>query len=110
MPDYDFKRIVTHNDFDGIVSGAICSLVSGCDHFVFTGPNSIARAEVSVGPSDVVTDLPYPLDCGMWFDHHPGNLDAVKLTIDGSIVTHYLYTEREIREAGSHEHETLDHQ
>ncbi len=79
MPDYDFKRIVTHNDFDGIVSGAICSLVSGCDHFVFTGPNSIARAEVSVGPSDVVTDLPYPLDCGMWFDHHPGNLDAVKL-------------------------------
>ena len=79
MPDLEFNRIVTHNDFDGIVSGAICSLVTGCDHIIFTGPNSIARAEVSVGPSDIVTDLPYPLDSGMWFDHHPGNLDAVKL-------------------------------
>lgn len=79
MTDLEISRIVTHNDFDGIVSGAICSLVTGCDHIIFTGPNSIARAEVSVGPSDIVTDLPYPLDCGMWFDHHPGNLDAVKL-------------------------------
>ncbi len=79
MADLEFKRIVTHNDFDGIVSAAICSIASGVNHVIFTGPNSIARAEVSVGPADIVTDLPYPLDCGMWFDHHPGNLDAVKL-------------------------------
>ena len=29
MSDLEFSRIVTHNDFDGIVSGAICSLVPG---------------------------------------------------------------------------------
>jgi len=79
MSDFESDRIVTHNDFDGIVSAAICSLALDCDRVIFTGPNSIARAEISVGPSDVVCDLPYPLDCGMWFDHHPGNLDAVKL-------------------------------
>jgi len=79
MPETAFGRIVTHSDFDGIVSAAICSLATGCGRVIFTGPNSIARAEVSVGPSDIVCDLPYPLDCGMWFDHHPGNLDAIRL-------------------------------
>lgn len=79
MTDMEFDRIVTHNDFDGIVSGAICSAALRCDRIIFTGPNSITRAEISVGPSDVVCDLPYPLDCGIWFDHHPGNLEAVRL-------------------------------
>ncbi len=79
MSEEVFDRIVTHSDFDGIVSAAICSLATGCDRVIFTGPNSIARAEISVGPSDIVCDLPYPLDCGMWFDHHPGNLEAVRL-------------------------------
>ena len=73
------ERIVTHGDFDGLVSAAICSRAEGCDRVVFTGPNSIARAEISVDSRDIVCDLPYPLEAGMWFDHHPGNLEAVKL-------------------------------
>ena len=79
MTDMEFDRIVTHSDFDGIVSAALCSEALGCERIIFTGPNSITRAEISVGPSDVVCDLPYPLDCGIWFDHHPGNLEAVRL-------------------------------
>ena len=79
MSEYDFDRIVTHSDFDGIVSAALCSAVTGIDRVIFTGPNSIARAEIATGTSDIVCDLPYPLDCGMWFDHHPGNADAVRL-------------------------------
>jgi hypothetical protein len=75
----EFDRIVTHSDFDGIVSAAICSSAFEIDRVIFTGPNSIARAEISTGPSDIVCDLPYPLECGMWFDHHPGNLEALKL-------------------------------
>jgi len=74
-----FDRIVTHSDFDGIVSAAICSSAFDIGRVIFTGPNSIARAEISTGPSDIVCDLPYPLECGMWFDHHPGNLEAMKL-------------------------------
>ncbi len=74
-----YDRIVTHGDFDGIVSAAIASAALGCDTFVFTGPNAIARAEISVGPRDVVCDLPYPLECGLWFDHHPGNREALAL-------------------------------
>jgi len=69
----DYDRIITHGDFDGVVSGAICSFVLGVDTFIFTGPGAITRAEISIGTRDVVCDLPYPLECGLWFDHHPGN-------------------------------------
>jgi hypothetical protein len=74
-----YDRIITHSDFDGVVSGAICSFVLGIDAFVFAGPGAITRAEVSIGPRDVVCDLPYPLECGLWFDHHPGNREALAL-------------------------------
>lgn len=73
------ERIITHNDFDGVVSAALCSAAYRCDRFVFTGPNAIARAEISITTDDVVCDLPYPLECGLWFDHHPGNREAVRL-------------------------------
>jgi len=75
----DFERIITHHDFDGLVSAAICSRVTGCGRFVFTGPNSIARAEISIDERDIVCDLPYPLQCGLWFDHHAGNAEALRL-------------------------------
>lgn len=74
-----FERIVTHGDFDGLVSSAVCSYAEGCERIIFTGPNSIARAEISIDSRDIICDLPYPLEAGMWFDHHPGNLDALKL-------------------------------
>ena len=79
MDDHRFDRIVTHGDFDGVVSAAVCSAALGIEDVVFTGPGSIERAEITVGAGDIVTDLPYPLECGMWFDHHPGNLEALGL-------------------------------
>jgi hypothetical protein len=75
----DYDRIVTHGDFDGVVSAAIASFALGCERFVFTGPGAITRAQISVGPRDVVCDLPYPLECGLWFDHHAGNREALAL-------------------------------
>jgi hypothetical protein len=73
------ERIVTHTDFDGVVSAAVCSLGLSCERFAFTGPVSVGKAEMPIGTGDAVCDLPYPLECSMWFDHHPGNLEAVRL-------------------------------
>jgi hypothetical protein len=75
----EYDRIITHGDFDGVVSGAICSSVFGCDAFVFAGPSAITRAEISIGSRDIVCDLPFPLECGLWFDHHSGNREALAL-------------------------------
>jgi len=71
-------RIVTHDDFDGIASAAIAGHVLKIDRFAFAGPRTIAESRISVSGTDVVCDLPCPSECGMWFDHHEGNLEDLK--------------------------------
>ena len=78
MPN-PWGKIVTHTDFDGVVSAAICSFSLGIEDVVFTGPLGIGQNRVPISNRDVVCDLPYPLECGLWFDHHPGNLDELIL-------------------------------
>ncbi|MBW2149415.1 MAG: hypothetical protein JRI22_20655 [Deltaproteobacteria bacterium] len=81
------RKIVTHNDFDGIVSAAICSRALDVHRVMFTGPASITRSQVPIDTGDIVCDLPYPLACGLWFDHHAGNLEELKLrNIDPSSI------------------------
>jgi hypothetical protein len=75
----ELNSIVTHNDFDGVGSAAICAWAFDIEDVRFAGPMTISRAEIPITKADIVCDLPYPLECGMWFDHHTGNLDEVKL-------------------------------
>ncbi len=72
-----YNKIVTHNDFDGIVSASLCSWVLKIQRVIFTGPLTIARSQITITEKDVVCDLPYPLQCGLWFDHHEGNLQEL---------------------------------
>jgi len=72
------NRIVTHDDFDGLVSAAISARALKINNFFFTGPRSITESRVRTDSKDVVCDLPFPADCGMWFDHHPGNLEELQ--------------------------------
>jgi len=73
-----YQSIITHNDFDGVVSAAICSFIFKIDRIYFAGPNNIARADLTITENDIVCDLPYPLECGLWFDHHEGNLQELQ--------------------------------
>jgi len=70
-----FKRIITHSDFDGVASAALCSHTMNITIITFTQPRIISDALISLTTEDIVCDLPYPLECGMWFDHHEGNLE-----------------------------------
>ena len=74
----NYESIITHNDFDGVASAAICSYIYKIDTIKFAGPNNIARSEITITERDIVCDLPYPLQCGLWFDHHEGNLHELK--------------------------------
>ncbi|MGZ3589342.1 MAG: hypothetical protein ACXU99_01655 [Thermodesulfobacteriota bacterium] len=74
-----YDKIVTHNDFDGIVSASLCSRVLEIQKVIFVGPMTIARSQITITEKDVVCDLPYPLQCGLWFDHHEGNLQELAL-------------------------------
>jgi oligoribonuclease NrnB/cAMP/cGMP phosphodiesterase (DHH superfamily) len=74
-----YDKIVTHNDFDGIVSASLCSWALKIQKVIFAGPLTIARSQITITEKDVVCDLPYPLQCGLWFDHHEGNLQELAL-------------------------------
>ncbi len=74
-----FNRIVTHDDFDGVASAALTGYFMQIGRVAFAGPGDIQNARVSTGLSDIVCDLPYPLQCGLWFDHHEANLEEVRL-------------------------------
>jgi hypothetical protein len=78
-PDRErYEKIVTHNDFDGIVSASICAWALKVERILFAGPVSITRSKITITGRDVVCDLPYPLECGLWFDHHEGNLQELE--------------------------------
>ena len=74
-----YEKIVTHNDFDGIVSAALCAWALKVDRIRFAGPVTITKSQMIITEKDVVCDLPYPLECGLWFDHHEGNLQELEL-------------------------------
>jgi oligoribonuclease NrnB/cAMP/cGMP phosphodiesterase (DHH superfamily) len=48
------------------------------DRVLFAGPQAINRSQITITEKDVVCDLPYPLQCGLWFDHHEGNLEELQ--------------------------------
>ena len=79
LPLEEYDKIVTHNDFDGIVSASLCSWALKIQKVIFAGPLTIARSQITITEKDVVCDLPYPLQCGLWFDHHEGNLQELAL-------------------------------
>ena len=75
----ELTRIITHDDLDGVVSAAVVSIATGIDKFYFTGPVAIQQGRIPTSESDIVCDLPCPIRVGMWFDHHPGNLEDLRL-------------------------------
>jgi hypothetical protein len=72
-----YESIVTHNDLDGVGSAAVCSWAYAVNRIVFAGPVDVQGARVPVTAHDIVCDLPYPVECGLWFDHHQGNADEL---------------------------------
>ena len=74
-----YEKIVTHHDFDGLVSASLCSWALKVDRIRFAGPLTILKSQLTITRKDVVCDLPYPLECGLWFDHHEGNLQELEL-------------------------------
>lgn len=74
----DYEKIITHNDFDGIVCASICAWALRIERVTFAGPLTITKSLITITEKDVVCDLPYPLQCGLWFDHHEGNLQELE--------------------------------
>ncbi len=75
-------RLITHRDFDGMVSAILLKQMEQIDKIIFTTPNVIYRNKIYISKHDIISDLPYNKKCGMWFDHHITNKN--NLNIKGS--------------------------
>ncbi len=69
-------RLVTRGDFDGLVCGVILTIALDIDSFLLAKPHEIQENVFSISKNDVIANLPYHSDCGLWFDHH---INEVKL-------------------------------
>lgn len=63
-------RLVTRADLDGLTCAVILSMKERIDDIFLVHPQDITDKTVDIGPDDVLANLPYHPNCGMWFDHH----------------------------------------
>ncbi len=63
-------RLVTRGDMDGLTSAVIITQKEPIDEVVLVHPQDITDKKVPIGPGDILANLPYHPDCGLWFDHH----------------------------------------
>jgi len=65
-----YLRIVTHTDFDGVISALLVRELLDIDEVVFAEPWMLQQKQFPVRKGDVIVDLPYGEGCSLWFDHH----------------------------------------
>ena len=67
-------RIVTRPDFDGIVCAVLLRMAENIDtDILWVEPNEIQKGQAEIFDNDIMANLPYSPECGMWFDHHISN-------------------------------------
>ena len=67
-------RIVTRPDFDGIVCAVLLREAENIDRdILWTEPDEIQKGQVNIFKDDIMANLPWSPDCGLWFDHHISN-------------------------------------
>ncbi len=68
--------ILTHTDFDGVVSASLLSLATNIDFIRFISNKQIWYENLT--GEEVISDLPCPWKCQLWFDHHESNISEMK--------------------------------
>ncbi|MEV6927549.1 exopolyphosphatase [Dactylosporangium sp. NPDC051485] len=63
-------RLVTRSDFDGLVCAVLLRQLDLIGDITFVHPKDVQDGSVDVGPTDILTNLPYAAGAHMVFDHH----------------------------------------
>jgi len=67
-------RIITRPDFDGIVCAMLLKKALNIEKdILWVEPGEIQKNKISISQNDIMANLPYSPDCGIWFDHHISN-------------------------------------
>lgn len=63
-------RLVTRGDLDGLTSAVIITMKEAIDEIVLVHPQDITDKRVQITKNDILANLPYHPEAGVWFDHH----------------------------------------
>ncbi|MCB0280183.1 MAG: exopolyphosphatase [Calditrichaeota bacterium] len=64
-------RIVSRPDFDGIICAVLLKDTEDITKdTLWVEPNDMQKGLIQIESDDIVANLPYNRNCGMWFDHH----------------------------------------
>jgi hypothetical protein len=63
-------RLVTRGDMDGLTSAVIISLNEEISDVELIHPQDITSGRAEIRTDDILINVPYHPNCGMWFDHH----------------------------------------
>ena len=63
-------RLITRGDLDGLACAVIITTHEKISNIVLVHPQDIADRRVKIQSDDIIANLPYHPDCGLWFDHH----------------------------------------
>jgi nanoRNase/pAp phosphatase (c-di-AMP/oligoRNAs hydrolase) len=63
-------RLVTRGDLDGLTSAVLLYEMENIDQTELIHPQDITDKKFIVRNTDILANVPYHPECGMWFDHH----------------------------------------
>jgi hypothetical protein len=63
-------RLVTRPDLDGLTCAVLLSHCESVDSVELVEPQEITDRRVAISANDILANLPYHPDCGLWFDNH----------------------------------------
>ena len=63
-------RLVTRGDLDGLTCAVIITSREEIDDILLVHPQDVTERRADIRPGDVVANLPYHENAGLWFDHH----------------------------------------
>jgi hypothetical protein len=63
-------RLITRGNLDGLVSAVLISTVEDIKTIELVHPKDISDHKINITEIDIIANLPYHPDCGVWFDHH----------------------------------------
>lgn len=72
-------RLLTRSDFDGLVCGVFLSEKKIVDEFKFIHPKDLQHDTIEVTANDVLANVPYHKNCGLWFDHHASEEERLEM-------------------------------
>ena len=63
-------RLVTRGDLDGLTCAVLLCLNEEVDSIELVHPQDITEGRADIWPGDILANLPYHPNAGLWFDHH----------------------------------------